>query len=244
MLAMPSRPLLYDFPTSPFCAKVRAALNLQGIDFDSVDASTPRAWWRLQREGGGKVPALALDGEWIGDSTAIALALHARHPGQPLLPAAPRERGLCLALNTGCEAALYPLGLHLHWLDDAHALAVRRRFPRGPLGALMWRGYRLRIARQLGAQGLGQTSTARVQAALAQQLDTVVDLLGDAPFLLGERAWLCDLALFGQLRFLALAPGAQAALAARPLLHDYTARVKAAVGWRSAMRAAPSNPAR
>lgn len=233
---MTSRPLLYDFPTSPFCAKVRAALNLQGVAFDSVDATSPRAWLRLRREADGKVPALWLDGRLVADSTAIALALHARDAAHPLLPASPREHGLCLALTTWCDDVLYPLGLQYNWLDPAHGPAVRRRFPQGPVGLLMWHFYRRRIARQLRAHGLGRKTPAQHRQELDRQLEVAVTLLADHPFLLGEQPWLCDLALFGQLRFLGFAPQARAALAARPVLGDYVARVKAAVGWRSAMR--------
>lgn len=236
MPAMTSRPLLYDFPTSPFCAKVRAALNLQGVAFDSVDATSPLAWLRLRREAGGKVPALWLDGRLLADSTAIALALHARDAAHPLLPADPREQALCLALTGWCEDALYPLGLLFNWLDPAQDRAVRRRFPRGPVGGLMWRYYRHRVGRQV--QALRGWTAARRMEELGRQLDVAAALLADRPFLLGERPWLCDLALFGQLRFLGFAPQAQAALAARPQLSDYLRRVKAAVGWRSTMRPA------
>lgn len=222
------RLVLYDFPTSPFCAKVRAVLMYQRARFDTVSALAPRHGLALRRRGTGKVPALEIDGRMVTDSTDICHALDALHPGRPVLPAEARERALCHALEEWCDESLYFAALHAVWLDPANAAAVRARFAPGPLGHLVWRHYRALITRQLHGQGTGRKSAAHRAADLARQLDAAQALLADRLFLLGAQPWLCDFALFGELRFLGFAPAGTEALAARPLLGAYVERVRQA----------------
>lgn len=222
----PPRLVFYDFPTSPFCAKVRAVLMYQGARFETVNAMAPRHWLALRRGGVGKVPALAIDGRLVVDSTDICHALDACYPARPVLPPDPRERALCHALEEWCDESLYFVGLHQVWLDPANQAAVRRRFAPGPLGALVWRAYRHRIRGQLRGQGTGRKSAAHRATDLARHLDAAQALLADRPFLLGPQPWLCDFALFGELRFLSFSPAGAAALQARPALADYQARMR------------------
>lgn len=221
------RLVLYDFPTSPFCAKVRAVLMYQGARFETVDALVPRHWLALRRAGTGKVPALEIDGRMVVDSTDICHALDALFPARPVLPSAPRERALCHAIEEWCDESLYFIGLAQVWLDPANAAAVRRRFPRGPLGWLAWWSLRRLTARQVKGQGTGRKSPDQRAADLVRHLDAAEALLVDGPFLLGHRPWLCDFALFGELRFLGFSPVGAAALASRPALGAYMDRVRA-----------------
>ncbi len=226
MLLMPPRLVFYDFPTSPFCAKVRAVLMAQGAGYETVNALLPRHVLTLRRRGTGKVPALDIDGRLVVDSTDICHALHALFPEHPVLPPGPQERALCHLIEEWCDESLYFIGLHHVWLDPANAAAVRSRFPRGPLGWLMWWSYRRRVARQVLGQGTGRKTAAHLAADLTRHLDACEALLQGRPFLLGQRPWLCDFALFGELRFLGFSPVGAAALAGRPALGDYVARVR------------------
>lgn len=220
------RLVYYDFPTSPFCAKVRAVLMYQQAAFETVNAVDPRHWWMLRRRGTGKVPALAIDGRLVVDSTDICHALDALFPQRPVLPPNPRERALCHAIEEWCDESLYFIGLHHVWLDPANDAGVRRRFAPGPLGALAWRAYRRLIRGQVRGQGTGRKPAAQIAADLERHLDAVETLLTDGPYLLGARPWLCDFAMFGQLRFLAFAPAATAMLAHRPVLASYVERIR------------------
>lgn len=221
------RLVFYDFPTSPFCAKVRMALVFQNAQFETVDAMAPQHWLQLRRRGIGKVPALEIDGRLVVDSTDICHALHALFPAHPLLPEAPRERALCHVIEDWCDESLYFIGLQHIWLDPANRDVVRRRFPRGPVGAFIYRGYRRLIERQVRGQGTGRKSPAHVAADLERHFDAAEALLAGRRFLLGNKPWLCDFALYGQLRFLGFGPASAAQLAARPALLEYRDRVRA-----------------
>lgn len=222
------RLVFYDFPTSPFCAKVRAALRWQGAVFETVDATLPRHWWTLRRQGTGKVPALAIGERLVSDSTDICHELQRLFPQRPLLPPDPVDAARCHLIEDWCDESLYFSGLYRVWMPEANHAMVRRRYPRGPLGALAYRAYRRLVTRQLHGQGTGRKSLAQIDADLLRHLQAVQALLGDGPFLLGAQPWLCDFALFGQLRFLNFDPQGAALLAERPALVDYVARVKAA----------------
>lgn len=227
MPAMPQPTLVYyDFPSSPFCAKVRAVLMHQGAVFTTVSAIEPRHWLALRRRGTGKVPALEIDGRLVVDSTDICHALHALFPQRPVLPPDPRERALCHAIEEWCDESLYFIALHHVWLDPANAAGVRGRFAPGWPGWLAWRAYRRLIRRQLEGQGTGRKTAAHLEADLARHLDAAEALLSGGPFLLGASPWLCDFALFGELRFLGFAREGRAALADRPALLAYTDRVR------------------
>ena len=238
---MPPRLVFYDFPTSPFCAKVRAVLMYQGATFETVNALLPRHFLTLRRQGTGKVPALQIDGRWTTDSTDICHALDALFPSRAILPSDRRERALCHAIEEWCDESLYFVGLQLVWLAPANGGAVRRRFARGPIGWLTWRAYRRLIAGQVKGQGTGRKTAQQQAADLARHLDAAESLLTDRPFLLGEQPWLCDFALFGELRFLGFAPAGAAALAGRPCLADYMERVRQACRAPGASTA-PSRP--
>jgi glutathione S-transferase len=223
---LPPHLVFYDFPTSPFCAKVRSVLMFQGAAFETVNALLPRHLLTLRRRGSGKVPALTIDGRWVTDSTDICHALDGLFPASAVLPPGPRERALCHALEEWCDESLYFVGLQLVWLDPTNSAAVRSRFAKGPLGWLAWRAYRNLIARQTKGQGTGRKTAEQRAMDLARHLDAAESLLADGPFLLGARPWLCDFALFGELRFLGFAPVGAAALAARPALAEYMARMR------------------
>lgn len=217
--------ILYDFPTSPFCAKVRAVLHYQGAAFRAVDATRPGHWMALRR-GTGKVPALAINGRLVFDSTDIAHELDALHPQRPVLPGDPQDRALCHLLEDWCDEALYFPALHRIWLDPAHDAIVRRRFPPGPLGALAWRAYRARVRRQLVGQGTARKPLEAIRRDLARDLQALADRLDGRRFLLGEQVWLCDFALFGQLRFLDFSADGRDLLARHPRLAAYAQDIR------------------
>jgi glutathione S-transferase len=224
----PPRLVYYDFPTSPFCAKVRSVLMYQRAGFETVSATAPRHWMALRRRGTGKVPALEIDGRLVSDSTDICHALDALFPQRPVLPNDARERALCHAIEEWCDESLYFVGLHHVWLDPGNAPAVRRRFAPGPLGWLAWRAYRRLIRIQVRGQGTGRKTAAHLDADLRRHLDAAEGLLTSGGYLLGDRPWLCDFALFGQLRFLGFSQVGAAALAGRPALMAFSERVRQA----------------
>ena len=66
---------LYQFPTCPYCAKARAALEKYGLEFETIDVATdredPLRKELLEKSQVATVPVLKTGELYIGDSSNI-----------------------------------------------------------------------------------------------------------------------------------------------------------------------------
>jgi maleylacetoacetate isomerase len=108
-----SRPVLYDYWRSSAAYRVRIALNLKGVDYESRQVDLREG---EQKAGDyralnpqGLVPMLEIDGRRLTQSLAIMGYLDQRIANQPLLPAAAFERShvISMALMVACD--IHPL---------------------------------------------------------------------------------------------------------------------------------------
>ena len=102
MSVAPNLPVLWHIEISHFNEKARWALAHKGVEHRRR-APTPGghmivALW-LTRGRNKTFPLLQLDGQAIGDSTAIIAALERRFPDPPLYPEDPAERRRALELE-------------------------------------------------------------------------------------------------------------------------------------------------
>jgi len=108
-----SRPILYDYWRSSAAYRVRIALNLKGIEYESrqidlrEDAQKSADYRALNPQG--LVPMLEIDGHRLTQSLAIINYLDLRYPNQPLLPASAAERAhvVSMAMTVACD--IHPL---------------------------------------------------------------------------------------------------------------------------------------
>lgn len=218
--------VFWDFPSSPFCVKVRALLNWKGVRFQAVDPLQPGRWLQLQRRGVGKVPALEIDGRFVTDSTDIAHELERLYPARPVLPADPRHRAANHLLEDWADEGLYFIGLYFLWLHPANRANVAQLFGRDLLGRMAYRLYLARITRQVRGQGTGRKPPEQIEADLQRHLDAAQAMLDGRRFLLGDEPLLCDFALFGQLSFLLRSAASHGFIKARPVLMRYVDRMR------------------
>ena len=108
-----SRPVFYEYWRSSAAYRVRIALKLKGVDYESrqIDlregAQRSDAYRSLNPQG--LVPMMEIDGHRLTQSLAILNYLDLRYPNQPLIPASAAERAhvVAMALTIACD--IHPL---------------------------------------------------------------------------------------------------------------------------------------
>jgi maleylacetoacetate isomerase len=107
------RPILYDYFRSSAAYRVRIALHLKGVDYESrpidlrADEQKSGEYRSLNPQG--LVPMLEIDGHKLTQSLAIINYLDLRYPNQPLLPASAAERAHVVAMAMIIACDIHPL---------------------------------------------------------------------------------------------------------------------------------------
>ena len=219
---------LYDWGPSPFSLKVRAILDYKGLAYVRLPILRASNLLKVLRDGKiGKAPAMDLDGRLLVDSTDIAYELEARFPEPSIIPADPGQRALCHALEEWADESLYFVGLYFQWDDLEGRKMIPQVFGQSLYARAMYRFYLGRVRRQTKGQGTARKPPDHVRKDLERHLDAVEQLARPGLYLLGERPYLCDFAMLGQLTYLGRTPEGSRRLAARPAIQHYLQRLKA-----------------
>jgi len=123
------RPVLHDYWRSSASYRVRIALNLKGVEYESVAVNLLDGEQRgdayRARNPQGFVPLLEVDGQRLTQSLAIIDYLDAIHPEPPFVPddAGDRAHVLALALTIACD--IHPLN-NLRVLKRLSALGIEQ----------------------------------------------------------------------------------------------------------------------
>jgi len=104
---------LYTYFRSSAAFRVRIALNLKGIDYESLAVDLRPAAHRQQDylalNPQGLIPALADGGTVISQSLAVIEYLEESHPSPPLLPRSPRDRARVRSMALAVACDMHPL---------------------------------------------------------------------------------------------------------------------------------------
>ena len=195
-----SVPVLWHLKVSNYNEKARWALDYKAIPHVRRAEIPGRHVAVAKRFGTGTTfPVMQLDGETIGDSTAIIAALERRYPDRPLYPSDPDERRRALELEGFFDEELGPYARTLvvhHMLPDA-GLTLGAFFPdlRGPrrvVARAMFPGIRRRFVSSLGISAESvERAFAKVRAA-GERFRSEVQPSG---YLVGDRFTVADLTL-------------------------------------------------
>lgn len=220
---------LFQFRTSPFCAKVRKILDYKGVDYELIEVDYLERSELLTASGQIMVPAVTMeDGETVVDSERIVLRLEELYPEPTIFP--PGLRGLHLALARYIDSAVEEAVFRVAVPDE---LEYFRR--QGPERVAMWRlirerkygdGFVDRMGHELEANW---KIAAEVLAPFEEQLGAGVGAF------LTSRIGLADFSLYGQLHL--------AALSGELKLPESMPNLRAFYGRMDRISAAPEPPA-
>ncbi len=196
-----SLPTLWQIDVSHYSEKARWALAWKEVEHRRHSpvpgAHMAVALW-LTRGAHYTFPVLSIDGQRIGDSTAIVAALEERYPEPPLYPADIAERRRALELEEFFDEELGPYVRQLAWYEfgndpESFAKLMEQTAPKplakfsGPTAAYARAYTALRF--RAGDAAEAERGRAKVLAGL----DRLEAELGDGEYLVGDRFSVADL---------------------------------------------------
>jgi glutathione S-transferase len=196
-------PTLWQIDISHYAEKARWALEYKGIDHSrrsALPGSHIPIALVLSRGAQPTMPILRIDGENVGDSTAIIAALEARFPEPALYPGDAEERARALELedwfdeNLGPHTRLLPF-YELIQEPELFAEVAAEAVP-GPLGkAKPLVGAYARAYTSIRWNANSQENAELARAAVVAALDKLEAELeqGEGEFLVGDRFSVADL---------------------------------------------------
>lgn len=197
-----SSPTLWHIQVSHYSEKVRWALDHKRVPHRRravavPGAHIPAALWMTRGEQI-TFPVIELDGERIGDSTAIIAELERRFPEPPLYPADPEERRRALELEEFFDQELGPhirlLAFHELGNDPERLEAVIERTAPEPLARHS--GAAAAYARAFTGLRFGVRSpeaAERAREKVLAALDRLEAELDSGDYLVGDRFTVADL---------------------------------------------------
>ncbi len=229
--------LLYHYPLSPCCDKVRLALAEKGVDWqetmvDLADkANLTPDYLALNHRG--YVPTLRWGDDVLVESTAILDYIEVACPHPSLVPDAPRDVAAMRLWLKHVDETLHPA-----WPGLAWPIAVRPRWLdksqdeiEAMLAALLDPARRDR-QRRLLKEGFGSPDTQTSFRVLAATLCQMEQGLERKSWLAGDGFSLADIALLPYLQIASFYGLEDWMLEGRPRVGDWLGRCRARPSWR------------
>lgn len=177
---------------SPFVVKAEVLLKQSRLDY-----RTDRTGFR--RAPKGKLPYIDDAGTIVADSTFIRMHLERKYGVDFDAGMSARERAEAWAVEKMLEDHLYWFVVYWRWLrDDNFDRGPRIFFRRAPalLRPLIIRRTRTRIRRNLWGHGIGRHNETEMTAISDRCIDSLADILGDRPYLMGAQPCGADASAF------------------------------------------------
>ena len=202
------KPVLWHIGISHYNEKVRWALAYKGVEHERRAAPAPpgshmlMALW-LTRGRHKTFPVIRLDGEVIGDSTAIIAALEEHYRGPPLYPVDAAERRRALELEDWFDERLGPQIRLLVWHEvtarggtEAMGQIADQYLPRSLRGSRVVRVAGSRLGSAFVAVRFrvrSDDAAENARRAVLEALDRLEAELGGRDYLVGDSFTVADL---------------------------------------------------
>lgn len=187
---------LIQIPFSHNCVKVRVALGLKGIPFETQDIAPMDRAPVVRASGQGLVPVLIDGGRAVADSTAILLYLEERYPNPALVPAEPASRAECLVLEDWADRAFMAMSRRIAYGNVlTRPGALGSMFFPGQSGASLWLKERIARRRVTERFGLSARRHGNDLAEAKRLAALAIARLGGRPWLQERGPTIADVAL-------------------------------------------------
>jgi glutathione S-transferase len=187
---------------SPFCTKLEAWLRMAGVAHEVAP-------WNPFVAPKGKMPAVRVDGERMGDSQLIIEHL-GRVQGVSLDAwLSPEQAATARLLRRALEEGTYFALVQARWDAPTGFEIVRTRYFEDMPAPVRWifpHVARRGVRAALKQQGTGRHDPEVVRQMAAEDLRAASVILGDKPFLFGDRPCTADCVLFAFVSCMLVAP--------------------------------------
>lgn len=181
---------LFGLPDpSPFVLKTLTQLKMSGLPF-GLERARPREAPK------GKIPFIRDGDVVLGDSVFILDHLKRAHGVDLDAHLTAAEQSVAWALERMLEDHLYWAIVHARWANDANFEKGPSVFFAGAPEAVKRQG-RAGMRERLLGQGFGRHADAEIADLAGRDFAAASALLGDKPYLFGERPCGADATLFG-----------------------------------------------
>lgn len=204
---------LYQFELSQYSEKVRLILDYKGLEYRKIEVTPGIGQVELFRlTGQRQVPVLKDGSRYIADSTEIAKYLDSQYPERPLIPTDPKKRGVCLLIEEWADESIGIKGRKALFSAISQNQNFRKSLlPTNTPDVLknLVEGVPSDVLTVLGL-GVGYSPDA-IRSAIAdlkQDLEALVLLLADSPYLVGDEPTLADFTVAGMSILLKFPDGA------------------------------------
>jgi len=187
-------PFLGTPDSSPFVIKVMMLLKLAGVPYREMQGNPFKAPQRF-------LPYIEDDGRTIADSTLIRFHLEKKYRVDFDAGLDAEQRAVAWAVERMCEDHLYFAMLDMRWTDTANFRNGLGRHMFGPIPAparpIVKSLLRRMNAKRLQGHGIGRHPRAQIAELAVRDVDALAAILGDKPFLMGEKPCAADAFVFG-----------------------------------------------
>lgn len=198
MIKLTAYPANFGEPSaSPFCVKSMCMLKASGLAYEVEETADPR------KSPTGKLPMLVHDGQLVADSERIRTHIERVSGfdfGDGLNSV---ELAVSHAIIRMVEEHIYFVLVADRWMNDENWAHVKAAFfseiP-ALIRPIVTKHIRKQALAQLKGQGMGLHSEAERFERVRPDLVSVSELLGDKPFLMGDRPTLADYSTVPMLR--------------------------------------------
>lgn len=221
--------LLYQFEISPFADKVRRALTLKNLPYETVEVRPSQLGRFKNIAPTGKLPAIDIDGEITVDSSDIIKKLDEIAPDPLLIPADPLQRAQAHLLEDWSDESLYFYDMSIRskqnnmdrFVDDF------ARYETGIIRFIMDRMLPGMIRKSVNAQGLGRKDSNTLMRLIRDHFIALETFLEQGEWLVGDAISVADISVASMVTVLKCAQEPAALLPGFTRLSKWHERVDA-----------------